>query len=63
MATLIPPEIDNIFQLYVFSENSTIDESKIIVNSSDYSYDYKIDFNVSEDGNADIYIKREEFDF
>ncbi len=63
LATLIPPEIDNIFQLYVFSENSTIDESKIIVNSSDYSYDYKIDFNVSEDGNADIYIKREEFDF
>ena len=63
MATLIPREIDNIFQLYVFSENSTIDESKIIVNSSDYSYDYKIDFNVSEDGNADIYIKREEFDF
>lgn len=63
LATLIPPEIDNIFQLYVFSENSNTEESKIAVNSSDYSYDYKIDFNVDESGNTKILIKRDEFDF
>lgn len=63
LATLIPPEIDNIFQLYVFSENSNTEQSKIAVNSSDYSYDYKIDFNVDESGNTKILIKRDEFDF
>lgn len=63
LATLIPPEIDNIFQIYVFSEISNIDESKIAVNSSDYSYDYKIDFNVEESGNTEILIERNEFDF
>ena len=63
LATLIPPEIDNIFQLYVFSEDSNLEESKITVNSSDYSYDYKIDFNVDESGSTRILIKRDEFDF
>lgn len=63
LATLIPPEIENIFQLHVFSEKSSLEESKVLVNDGIYSYDYKVEFDVDEDGKTKINIHRAEFDF
>lgn len=63
LATLIPPEIESIFQIYLFSENNTIDQAKVLVNDGIYSHDYKIEFNMQEDGNGQIVLYRDEFDF
>ncbi len=63
LSTLIPPEMENIFKIYVFSEESNLEDAQIVVNDGLYSHDYKIDFKVNENGNVNIKIFREEFDF
>lgn len=63
LSTLIPPEIGDIFQLYVFSETDDIDSARINVTEGTFTYDYKICFNVNEVGNVNIKIYRDEFDF
>lgn len=62
LSTLIPPELSS-FELYVFSENNDSKDAHIIVNDDKYAHDYKINFNVYDNGNVNIKIYREEFDF
>lgn len=63
LATLIPPEMEDIFKIYFFCEHTTIDEAKVNMDDGLFSYDYKIKFSVDLDGNVVIKIHRNEFDF
>ncbi|WEG12603.1 sensor histidine kinase [Pullulanibacillus sp. KACC 23026] len=63
LATLIPPEIENIFKVYFFTENTSIEEARVSLNDGLFSYDYKLQFEASSDGKVVIKIHRDEFDF
>ncbi len=63
LITLIPYEMKNEFQLYFFDEESTKEEAEVLNASDAFSYDYKVTFNVDEDGEVVIQIHRNEFDF
>ena len=63
LATLIPFELSNSFNIYVF-DNTTAIESALVLHDNDaFSYDYKIEFDISGDGDTKIIIWRNEFDF
>src|SRR5690606_4395956 len=43
LATLIPPEIESIFRVYFFRENTDITKATVTKNDGNFSYDYKIE--------------------
>ena len=61
--TLIPYEIKNEFQVYFFDEENTRDDAEVLNVADAFWYDYKITFNVAEDGETHIELHRNEFDF
>lgn len=63
LATLIPPELENIFQVYFFTENSSIDDARVSMNNGLFSYDYKLQFDADSNGKVIIKIHRDEFEF
>jgi len=63
LATLIPPEINETFQLYFFDETVNDEYAKILENDGIFSYDYKIEFSVGSDQNVELTVYRDEFDF
>ncbi|MFY3791816.1 ATP-binding protein [Ureibacillus sp. MALMAid1270] len=63
LATLIPPEMENIFKIYFFGEDTKTEDAKVGKKDGLFSYDYKIQFNSNSDGNVEIKINRDEFDF
>ena len=63
LATLIPPEIEEIFKIYFFCEHTTSEEAKVNMDDGLFSYDYKIKFSVDLDGNVVTKMHRNEFDF
>lgn len=63
LRTLIPPEFKEIFNIYLFESNTEIEDAALLQESDDFSYDYKIEFNVSETGKVKVVLKRDEFDF
>ena len=62
LSKLIPPNVDNNFSIYFYEEN-TDTESALITPENIEAYDYKIEFNVFDNGNTHIEINRNEFDF
>jgi hypothetical protein len=63
LSTLIPHELSNIFNIFLFDNNTDIENAAVLHNNDSFSFDYKIDFDVSEDENTQIQIWRNEFDF
>lgn len=63
LATLIPPEIENIFKVYFFTENTSTEEARVTMNDGLFSYDYKLQFDADSNGNVEIKIHRDEFEF
>ncbi|WP_028532321.1 ATP-binding protein [Paenibacillus sp. UNC217MF] len=63
LATLIPPEIENVFRVYFFCENTDITKAAVTLNDGNFSYDYKIKFKANTMGRVIVEIYREEFDF
>lgn len=63
LATLIPPEIEEIFKIYFFCENTTSEEAKVNMDDGLFSYDYKLGFSVDLDGTVAIKMHRNEFNF
>ena len=49
LATLIPQEIGGIFNIYLFEEETSIEDAKLIPDESDVASDYKISFSVKGD--------------
>lgn len=62
LSSLIPPNIENEFSIYFYEENNTTEEALIVAQNVD-TFDYQIEFSVSEDGDVHIEIIRNEFDF
>ncbi len=63
LTTLLPYDLSNIFSINFFEEETNIEESFINTNKDNSSYDYKISFDVDNNGVGKILIHRNEFDF
>lgn len=63
LKTIVPPEFKSIFDIYLFTNDCTIDQAEVIKYENEFIYDYKIEFEVDELCNAKIKIYRDEFDF
>lgn len=62
LSKLVPPSVKSDFSLYFYEENFDTEEAVIFPENID-TYDYKINFDISDTGNAHIEINRNEFDF
>lgn len=62
LSSLIPPSLNNSFKVFLYNDNTT-DIGAQIISDLLTSYDYSVDFRVSEVGQVDIKVIRNEFDF
>lgn len=62
LSTIIPPDKKNNFKIFFFTAKDSNEEALIESKYVD-SYDYKLEFNVSDTGDCLIKIHRNEFDF
>lgn len=63
LKTLIPPEFKDIFNIYFFESDTSIDDAALIQDNDDFSYDYRIKFWAKSNGDVKVKINRDEFDF
>lgn len=63
LKTLIPPEFKEVFNIYFFEENTSIEDAALLQDGDDFSFDYRVKFTAHENGNVKIEINRDEFDF
>lgn len=63
LATLIPPEIEEIFKIYFFCEDTQTEDAKVTMDDGLFSYDYKIEFSSDLEGDVITKLHRNEFDF
>ena len=63
LTTLIPGELSQSFNIYLFDNSTSIEDAAVLHSDEGFSYDYKIEFAVSEDGRTNVKLWREEFDF
>lgn len=59
---LASPDLQNIFDVYFFTQYSKLEDS-LICTDNEQSYDYKISFEIKHDGKTKIFVHRNEFDF
>ncbi len=62
LSSLIPPSLNKYFKVFLFDEIISKDDALIVSNFIS-SFDYSLDFNVSNIGNINLVINRNEFDF
>ncbi len=62
LSSLIPPSLNNSFKVYLFDETSSRNDAQIFSNLIS-NFDYSVDFVVSKEGEINISINRNEFDF
>ena len=62
LSSLIPPSLSNTFKVYLYDKKSTTQDAQVISELLT-SYDYAVNFSVSQSGEIDISIIRNEFDF
>lgn len=62
LKNIASPDLENIFEMYFFRNNISINEAKIRANIIN-AYDYKIKLDIDDMGNAKIMLHRNEFDF
>lgn len=62
LSSLIPPDIENEFEIYLFNDMQKKEAAKIVSQNID-KYDYKINFKVNENQDIKISIHRNEFYF
>lgn len=63
LKTLIPPEFKEVFNIYFFESDTTLEEAALLQDSDSFSYDYKIEFQALSNGSVNVTINRDEFDF
>lgn len=61
LRSLIPMEISEIFKIYIFNNSNTVEQAEVLTDNNDFSYDYKINFEVKEEDGI-VHISRNEFD-
>lgn len=63
LKTLIPPEFKEVFNIYFFEEDTSLEDAALLQDGDDFLFDYRIKFFSHENGNVKIEINRDEFDF
>lgn len=63
LKTLIPPEFKEVFNIYFFESDTTLEDAALLQDSDSFSYDYRIKFRAYNNGKVTIQINRDEFDF
>lgn len=63
LVTLIPSELSQTFNIFLFCNDTNMDDAAVLHSDEGFSFDYKIGFDVTEDGTTRINILRNEFDF
>lgn len=63
LKTLIPPEFKEVFNIFLFESNTLLEDSALLQDSDDYSFDYKIQFKADSSNVVEVRIFRDEFDF
>ena len=63
LKTLIPPEFKEVFNIYFFESDTSLEEAALFQDTDSFSYDYKIKFKALDNGNVSVVINRDEFDF
>ena len=63
LKTLIPPEFKNVFNIYFFESDTSVDDAALLQEDDEFSYDYRIKFLAKSNGVVTITINRDEFDF
>jgi hypothetical protein len=63
LVTLIPFELSQIFNIFLFDNVVGADAASVLHGDDDFSYDYKIEFDVDSDDLVKVNIWRNEFDF
>lgn len=61
LRSFIPMEISKFFKIYIFNNSTTINEAEVLTDNDDFSYDYKINFEI-KNSEGTITIVRNEFD-
>lgn len=62
LTSLIPPSLNNTFKVYLYDNDTKTGEAQIVSELLS-SYDYSVDFNVSNSGKVKISVIRNEFEF
>lgn len=63
LASLIPYELSSVYKIYCFENNNTEENAEVFSDLESFSYDYKIEFDVSRQFEVKIKLWRNEFDF
>jgi len=63
LSTLIPYELNKVFNIYLFDNHTNSEDAAVLHDIDAFSFDYKIEFNVTADGATQILLWRNEFDF
>lgn len=65
LASLIPYELSSIYKIYCFNNTDTEEKAEVFSDLESFSYDYKIEFSVSDGVEKDVNVKlwRNEYDF
>lgn len=63
LSSLIPYELSSFYKIYCFNNTDTEDDAEVFCNLDSFSYDYKIEFAVSEKPDVDIKLWRNEYEF
>lgn len=66
LSSLIPYELNEVYKIYCFDNETTIKEAEVFSNLDSFAYDYKIEFDVGKKENSEevVYkIWRDEFAF
>lgn len=63
LSSLIPYELSSIYKIYCFNNTDTEDDAEVFCDLDSFSYDYKIEFVVSEKSDVDIKLWRNEYEF
>ena len=63
LSTLIPYELKELFDIFLLNNDTEYEKASVITQISKIKYDYKISFNVDEDGKINVSLIRNEFEF
>ena len=63
LASLIPYELSAVYKIYCFGNEDTEETAEVFSDLESFSYDYKIEFEVSKQFEVDTKLWRNEFNF
>lgn len=64
LASLIPYELSSVYKIYCFNNETTIEDAEVFSDLEAFSYDYKIEFQVSDEQKpVSIKLLRNEYEF